>query len=831
VLPPGTYALQVRVETPEPSGELKLDLSIVEMSGQTFDWERLAGEGTPAGADPDDWRARVTLARGRIGESLDEVMAVLREAVSRSGEETRAFYDFDELLVYIVALYGTNGEEFSGSGAATPAAPRSALRSAASRDSQAANDSDSVQLITIAESPNPTETFVLTHGLGGLRGYDGRRTDFFEAAAALQRAHPNANVYIMDWTPGAKQFIPLTNGSIPDPFMAAANVEPASEAAFKLLRSKQLAGFFDPAKATLIGESLGNSVNGRTAQAFEESGLGKVNRALLLNPASLLGVDPFFRTSFHQSVAVSSSSFFDHKLKILADFNLHLQTSTLNAIHQHTSGIPLLRDHPELVRIFDDPRLQRSLVPFLSDGFIQLDAFYDPTPVSFSAGAPLLSDLFLARVLQKTLSIAVVNSHDPNDKAGPLGAGDARYIAGGEPLRYMISIENVAAATAAARDVVITDQLDAENVDLGSFSLGPISFGSHLLVPPPGLSRYTATADLRPENDLMVKVDARLNEETGLVTWKFTSLDPASGLPTDDPLAGFLPPNIHPPDGEGSVFFTAMPKPSLLTGSELSNRASIVFDSNAAIQTPVWRNTLDISAPASEVREVAAAPCSASLNVQWSGTDAGSGIRSYTVHVSDNGGPFTVWQSDTAATSATYAGQLGHTYAFYSVAQDAVGNVESPPLGPDATITPASPAQAPNIKLTGESIELWPANHRYNSVKLSQLVAGASDSCGGDVTADVVIAQVSSDEPEDARRGGDGRTRKDIVIAPDCKSVRLRAERQGRGNGRVYTISFKVTDAAGNTASATAKVSVRRSRKGKPAVDDGPSYTVAGRCL
>jgi hypothetical protein len=329
----------------------------------------------------------------------------------------------------------------------------------------------------------------------------------------------------------------------------------------------------------------------------------------------------------------------------------------------------------------------------------------------------------------------------------------------------------------------------------------------------------------------MVNVDARLNEETGLVTWKFTSLDPASGLPTDDPLAGFLPPNIHPPDGEGSVFFTAMPKPSLLTGSELSNRASIVFDSNAAIQTPVWSNTLDISAPASEVREATAAPCSASLNVQWSGTDAGSGIRSYTVHVSDNGGPFTVWQSDTAATSATYAGQLGHTYAFYSVAQDAVGNVESPPLGPDATITPASPAQAPNIKLTGESIELWPANHRYNSVKLSQLVAGASDSCGGDVTADVVIAQVSSDEPEDARRGGDGRTRKDIVIAPDCKSVRLRAERQGRGNGRVYTISFKVTDAAGNTASATAKVSVRRSRKGKPAVDDGPSYTVAGRCL
>ena len=51
----------------------------------------------------------------------------------------------------------------------------------------------------------------------------------------------------------------------------------------------------------------------------------------------------------------------------------------------------------------------------------------------------------------------------------------------------------------------------------------------------------------------------------------------------------------------------------------------------------------------------------------------------YNVYVSDDGGPFTLWQSDTTATSATFTGQVGHTYAFYSVATDNVGLVQPTP--------------------------------------------------------------------------------------------------------------------------------------------------------
>lgn len=167
---------------------------------------------------------------------------------------------------------------------------------------------------------------------------------------------------------------------------------------------------------------------------------------------------------------------------------------------------------------------------------------------------------------------------------------------------------------------------------------------------------------------------------------------------------------------------------------------------------------------------------------------------------------------------------LGTTPVTITVA-DPAGNMST--CTANVTVVDMTP---PVITLIGQPIALWPPNHQYETINVSQLVAGASDNCGGDLTASVFIAQVSSDEPENATGGGDGNTFKDIVIAADCKSVRLRAERQGSGNGRVYTITFKVKDAAGNMATATAKVTVSKNQNGAEAVDDGPSYTVLSGC-
>jgi hypothetical protein len=58
---------------------------------------------------------------------------------------------------------------------------------------------------------------------------------------------------------------------------------------------------------------------------------------------------------------------------------------------------------------------------------------------------------------------------------------------------------------------------------------------------------------------------------------------------------------------------------------------------------------------------------------------------------------------------------------------------------------------------------------------------------------------------------GDGNTTSDVqdaVRGTYDLSFALRAERSGTGPGRVYTITYTATDASGNSADASAKVTV-----------------------
>ncbi len=101
---------------------------------------------------------------------------------------------------------------------------------------------------------------------------------------------------------------------------------------------------------------------------------------------------------------------------------------------------------------------------------------------------------------------------------------------------------------------------------------------------------------------------------------------------------------------------------------------------------------IDSTPPVSHVAALPATEASPNFSVQWSGTDATSGLRYYTIYMSDNSGPFTPWLSQTTATQAWLAGFLGHTYKFYSEATDVAGNVEVKTT-PDAfTTVPAQMA-------------------------------------------------------------------------------------------------------------------------------------------
>jgi hypothetical protein len=91
--------------------------------------------------------------------------------------------------------------------------------------------------------------------------------------------------------------------------------------------------------------------------------------------------------------------------------------------------------------------------------------------------------------------------------------------------------------------------------------------------------------------------------------------------------------------------------------------------------------------------------------VTWTGSDdpGGSGIAFYDIYVSDNGGAYQLFVSHTTLTSATFTGVQGHTYGFYSVATDNVGNVEPTPAVAQAGTTVGQAAQTPtNTAVTSD---------------------------------------------------------------------------------------------------------------------------------
>lgn len=65
------------------------------------------------------------------------------------------------------------------------------------------------------------------------------------------------------------------------------------------------------------------------------------------------------------------------------------------------------------------------------------------------------------------------------------------------------------------------------------------------------------------------------------------------------------------------------------------------------------------------------------IDLTWSGSDDGSGMASYDVFVSVDGGAFTEWLSGTTAVSGSYASVLGHSYQFMVVGHDRAGNQAS----------------------------------------------------------------------------------------------------------------------------------------------------------
>jgi hypothetical protein len=121
---------------------------------------------------------------------------------------------------------------------------------------------------------------------------------------------------------------------------------------------------------------------------------------------------------------------------------------------------------------------------------------------------------------------------------------------------------------------------------------------------------------------------------------------------------------------------------------------------------------------------------------------------------------------------------------------------------PDCTAAVASPSL------------LWPPNHKLETVT----VMGVTDPDGDPVT--VTITRVTQDEPTNGL--GDGNRSPDAQPDSTSDSVRLRGERSGRGDGRVYRIHFTATDPQGASCSGTVTVGVPHDKGTGPAIDSAP---------
>ena len=275
---------------------------------------------------------------------------------------------------------------------------------------------------------------------------------------------------------------------------------------------------------------------------------------------------------------------------------------------------------------------------------------------------------------------------DPNDIFGPLSEAGSKFIVDSlARVNYTIEFENdTTFATAAAHTIIIKDTLDKKIFDLTRFMPTGIRIGSREafldaadVVTKNNVTSFVKTIDMRPEINAIAQVDGTFNQKNGIAQWTLQSLDPMTMEPTDDLMQGILPVNYNGTSGIGEVMFEVGVKQGKADGTQIKNRAGIVFDYEEAILTPTWTNIVDAVAPSSFIDEVVNENDS-TISFHFFGEDNASGIWKYRFYVqAGQNAPWWEIATDIAPDSAfCYRFYDDIDYGFCVLAVDSAGNVE-----------------------------------------------------------------------------------------------------------------------------------------------------------
>lgn len=212
---------------------------------------------------------------------------------------------------------------------------------------------------------------------------------------------------------------------------------------------------------------------------------------------------------------------------------------------------------------------------------------------------------------------------EPNEIRGYVAESGSHYMMQEiQTITYEIESENDTTATAAAHTIIVRDTLDINKFDVASLAAYRVTIHDKVLELN-GEHNFVYTLDLRPNVYVIAQIQLECDDETGIVVWTITSLDPMTMEPTTDPNQGALPINYN---GEGIATFTfnVNLKEPFPDGTEISNRVGIIFDLEEPVITDTWTNTVDAVKPTSHIEEVT--PVADSLSFSFVSEDNRSGV-------------------------------------------------------------------------------------------------------------------------------------------------------------------------------------------------------------
>ncbi|MBP7239472.1 MAG: hypothetical protein KBA14_04565 [Saprospiraceae bacterium] len=267
---------------------------------------------------------------------------------------------------------------------------------------------------------------------------------------------------------------------------------------------------------------------------------------------------------------------------------------------------------------------------------------------------------------------------DPNDIQGPVGYDSVRWVSIHDVMDYTVRFENDPVfATSNASTVLITIPID-DDINPFSFRLGAIGFGDKILEIPANVSSYQHRYDFSSDLGIMIDLTAGLDLPNNRFIWLMETIDPITGQPPIDPMAGFLPLNdTLTGSGEGFVNFLCSPKNTTPTGEIVTHQAAIIFDLNDPIMTNMWSNTIDAFAPTTVVTPLADTLNTNEVSLNWSVNDdaGGCGVQHAEILLSTDNLAFQsngVWSDVPVELILNW----GTMYYYKVVGVDNVNNVE-----------------------------------------------------------------------------------------------------------------------------------------------------------